>query len=845
MKAERYLAKDIENITMNEVKKCLREYYAYSNTEPVDDYFDVESDENLRQHMFEAVVALLTHYNIGIKHTTTDEEIENMDTVFLYKELHKINVLSNPAYKFHNTIATNISFARMYVTKYRDDLVTDEKRKNTTYNHEDENNGTNDLKNEALCNDDIIRRIQGRATAMGIQVYRQDLDKLTNGELQEELVKVIQKEKIQRPVVKKGRAYKELNEKEKQTQNLFGVYTTKFDPNSNENEKQKKTTNLPPPKEKDVNQTSASAVKTTRVEIFIQPKLAFQGKTPNATKIIKEYLFQMRRADAMFKIHPVDKNNESQNDILDSEEDLPNNQMEMNAWVQNIKIKGNRLFFDMRVSTIDFEGMKAHLFAWSKGKGHYTTFSRDKKISELFPAGWLHGISARHYNRDHIYEYIIAHKPNLKGFITVYAKTVFYYRKDNSKVKTYAIAIDGSWEKQQEILEFLYEHEWEGRYKKVTYVPYKTNQYFTKEDQVRMTVSQNEYDHSIAKYVIKVKYARNKYETCDGETTFQEWLHKITIGGQKMITGVEVAPNDIVRVIFKKEHRDEVVEVLRNIYTHVLENFGEEISQKLLDFDQCAYESAKHAKELEYGRKLREKHLSNPQTDEHPTQFRDQARLVFGSYAQVTGSNDTHNIIPPSQTEKQGILQQQIDNLTKSQKELETKMTAAVNEKLTNTFSQTSTITDENDFQSQLNNLHENQKKLELRYGNEAYNENNNSQSELESKISELSKAQQKLEQKVTTTLAKEVKSVVEAELKPLKETLEKEQKIKNENFEGKINAITELMEEQNEAYDKRFQKIQGSMESSITTTLSNALDAYFKKKTPSGTEESSRGGGQ
>ena len=79
----------------------------------------------------------------------------------------------------------------------------------------------------------------------------------------------------------------------------------------------------------------------------------------------------------------------------------------------------------------------------------------------------------------------------------------------------------------------MYEHEWEGRYEKVTYVPYKTNQYFTKEDQVRMTVNQNEYDHSIAKYVLKVKYARNKYETCDGETTFQEWLHKITIGGQK------------------------------------------------------------------------------------------------------------------------------------------------------------------------------------------------------------------------------------------------------------------------------------------------------------------------
>ena len=50
-------------------------------------------------------------------------------------------------------------------------------------------------------------------------------------------------------------------------------------------------------------------------------------------------------------------------------------------------------------------------------------------------------------------------------------------------------------------------------------------------------------------------------------------------------------------------------------------------------------------------------------------------------------------------------------------------------------------------------------------------------------------------------------------------------------------------MEEQNEAYDKRLKKIQRSMESSITTTLSNALDAYFNKKISSGTEESARGG--
>ena len=80
MIAERYSSEDIKTLPLSEVETCLREYYAFTDTKPGDDYFDVESETTLRQHMFEAVVALLTHYNIGIKTTTTDEEIKTMDT---------------------------------------------------------------------------------------------------------------------------------------------------------------------------------------------------------------------------------------------------------------------------------------------------------------------------------------------------------------------------------------------------------------------------------------------------------------------------------------------------------------------------------------------------------------------------------------------------------------------------------------------------------------------------------------------------------------------------------------------------------------------------------------------
>ena len=79
--------------------------------------------------------------------------------------------------------------------------------------------------------------------------------------------------------------------------------------------------------------------------------------------------------------------------------------------------------------------------------------------------------------------------------------------------------------------------------------------------------------------------------------------------------------------------------------------------------------------------------------------------------------------------------------------------------------------------------------------------------------------------------------------MKPLRESIEQEQKAKNEAFEEKLTALSELLEEQNEVYDRRFKTIQRDMGTSITTTLNNVLDAYFNnKKTPSGIETSSHG---
>ena len=102
-----------------------------------------------------------------------------------------------------------------------------------------------------------------------------------------------------------------------------------------------------------------------------------------------------------------------------------------------------------------------------------------------------------------------------------------------------------------------------------------------------------------------------------------------------MTLGVEVAPNNIVRAIFKTEHKEEVVTVLRNMFTLVEETFGTDTANYLLDPEQCANGSEKMTRELEYARKLKDKHFSNPQSDEPVRSYKPKTRMVFGSYAEA------------------------------------------------------------------------------------------------------------------------------------------------------------------------------------------------------------------
>lgn len=137
---------------------------------------------------------------------------------------------------------------------------------------------------------------------------------------------------------------------------------------------------VPVPRENDTNEEQAAAVKVKRAELFIRPKVKFNGDTMNVTKTVKGYVYRLRKADSMIQLLLLDINNESQSEILEGEAKLPEDKKGMQPCVAKIVAKGRRLEFDMRISTFNLQAFKSRMFTWVKSTGSHTTISKDSKV---------------------------------------------------------------------------------------------------------------------------------------------------------------------------------------------------------------------------------------------------------------------------------------------------------------------------------------------------------------------------------------------------------------------------------------------------------------------------------
>ena len=162
-------------------------------------------------------------------------------------------------------------------------------------------------------------------------------------------------------------------------------------------------------------------------------------------------------------------------------------------------------------------------------------------------------------------------------------------------------------------MEFLYTHKWDEQYSGVTFIAHNTSDTFSKEDKVVAIESHNRYLFSVNRLIVNVREAQC-YHNVDGKlVSFQEWLRNHEFDGQRLFVGVEVAPNDVVRLIYEVDNEQKAMEAKRNLYMETKDFFGESVADMMLNKSKFESATKIHAKQVEYASMLRKRVLDNPQ----------------------------------------------------------------------------------------------------------------------------------------------------------------------------------------------------------------------------------------
>ena len=343
------------------------------------------------------------------------------------------------------------------------------------------------------------------------------------------------------------------------------------------------------------------------------------------------------------KIVPVNEIKFNPSDKLDGNKNLPDDETKLSKWFTNIRAVKTKLTFTMKITTVSIRNIRAVIFSWCKGKGHWINFTSLAATQNFF-GGWFFKLSPYYHNLDHFEEYIYQQAPNLRGKLDIYQKQIYNWTEDKKRVITVGIVLDGDISVKNEAFKFLYEHKWQGRYDQISFIPYKTNEVLTKEDQTALIISNNKYNKSLARIIIDVNKPTQEHMINNQYVTFQNWLYSTTVNNIHMILGVEIVKENVVRVFFDKENLTSVKHAIHNLYQVAESKFGSTITSSMLDEIKLRKAKSSNEIEIQYANRLKQI-TGNPQEqsdiEAHSKPAEQKSRVYFGSYVDVAKGNLT------------------------------------------------------------------------------------------------------------------------------------------------------------------------------------------------------------
>ena len=356
-------------------------------------------------------------------------------------------------------------------------------------------------------------------------------------------------------------------------------------------------------------------------------KLSIKGQSCNLPHMAKQATKLFRSVDPSLHILPFNGVTEN-NKVLDTEENLPHDEITLKTWVVESSIQKDRLHFTMKYSTIKEVGaLSKKIFPWMKANKSFVKIDKidSEKISCL---GLFEGLHPDFRNRDtfkqNCLQHIKKYNPTITPEISIYPRSV-YAGAGLEKVESRAVVIEVAVEEADYILQAL-SHTFSDEYSDVTFVP------FTKTDETyssilrQVMIQQNTMLHSTKRKILHGLRNIDEFFTMKDGTSMsvRKWLlsakSEETSDTSPIIQHVDFTTNNSVTILFNKKHEILIHTLLRDIEEELLKYFNANDVAQVYDSSKAVALNPVNARVITDSERLwaeviKRKYAVNPQSD--------------------------------------------------------------------------------------------------------------------------------------------------------------------------------------------------------------------------------------
>ena len=265
-----------------------------------------------------------------------------------------------------------------------------------------------------------------------------------------------------------------------------------------------------------------------------------------------------------------------------------------------------------------------------------------------------------------------------------------------NRTDTEIVVIDGSFDNKKDVLEFLFNIEWDDKYSMINFIPWHTSNDFTKDDQIEAIRDHNEYISKLTSEVLKIKHPGTTLATAhDGDISFTKWLEGKTYGNLNIFYSAEKIGAVEVLIAYPTSNTKVVDDLIENLPQILEDDFGSTSVTSVFG-NPPTIRRVKPKNARSHLAKLKEK-MGNPQSNDDDTIPTKKVNTFYGrppvsaqtitkSYAQVIAP-DNHEAQAPAEinqlTTMLNELRKDHNQLKKSLRENDnTKIIAKVDDKI-------------------------------------------------------------------------------------------------------------------------------------------------------------------